>query len=243
MAVLSGQDIKHLINQDSPLVEGWVDLEAQLQVNSFDLTLREVAIPQSAGKITVANNQRIISELAPLMFDGLDSMELVPGTYIITYNEIVHLPKNIMALATPRSSLLRCGVTVHTAVWDAGYSGRSQSLMVVYNPRGFRLQRNARLIQLVLGFLYMEGIIADQQEVASLRVCEDEPIADVRLLKSEYEAAPRRTITSGCGSGISSDTSAPKVVSDLVVTPEEILSLMHQLYQHQDLFRKRSWCW
>jgi dUTP pyrophosphatase len=97
----------------------------------------------------------VISDLAPLVFDGLDSVELVPGAYIVTYNEIVHLPNNIMALATPRSSLLRCGVTVNTAVWDAGYSGRSQSLMVVYNPRGFRLQRNARIVQLV--FFQMTG--------------------------------------------------------------------------------------
>ena len=83
------------------------------------------------------------------MFDGLDFIDLVPGAYIITYNEIIHLPNNVMALATPRSSLLRCGVTVNTAVWDAGYSGRSQSLMVVYNPQGFRLQRNARIVQIV----------------------------------------------------------------------------------------------
>jgi dUTP pyrophosphatase len=149
MSVLSGQDIYCLLNRDPPLVEGWINLEAQLQANGFDLTLREVALPQSAGKITFDNSQRVVSELAPLVFDGLDSMELVPGTYIITYNEAVHLPKNIMALAKPRSSLLRCGVTVHTAVWDAGYSGRSQSLMVVYNPRGFRLERNARIVQLV----------------------------------------------------------------------------------------------
>jgi dUTP pyrophosphatase len=149
MAVLSGQDIQRLLNQDPPLVEGWIDLEAQLQANGFDLTLREVALPQSAGKIAVTNSQRVVSELAPLVFDGLDFIELIPGTYIITYNEIVHLPKNIMALATPRSSLLRCGVTVDTAVWDAGYSGRSQSLMVIYNPCGFRLQRNARIIQLI----------------------------------------------------------------------------------------------
>ncbi len=149
MAVLSGQDIRRLLKQDPPLVEGWIDLEAQLQANGFDLTLREVALPQSAGKITVDNSQRVVSDLAPLVFDGLDSMELVPGTYIITYNEVVHLPGNIMALAAPRSSLLRCGVTVNTAVWDAGYSGRSQSLMVVYNPSGFRLQRNASIVQLV----------------------------------------------------------------------------------------------
>ena len=149
MAVLSGQDILCLLSQDPPLVEGWIDLEAQLQTNGFDLTLREVALPQSAGRIAAADSQRLVSELAPLVFDGMDSIELVPGTYIITFNEIVHLPQNIMALAKPRSSLLRCGVTVNTAVWDAGYSGRSQSLLVVYNPRGFRLQRNARIIQLV----------------------------------------------------------------------------------------------
>ena len=95
-----------------------------------------------------------------------------------------------------------------------------------------------RLIQLVLGFLYLEGIIADQQDVASLRVCEDEPIADVRLLKGEYNAPSRRTITSGCGSGISFDTLSPQVVSDLVVAPEEILSLMRQLYQQQELFQE-----
>jgi len=90
-----------------------------------------------------------VPDLAPLVFDGLGFIDLMPGAYIITYNEIVHLPKNIMALGRPRSSLLRCGVTVDTAVWDAGYSGRSQSLMVVYNPQGFRLQRNARVAQLI----------------------------------------------------------------------------------------------
>ncbi len=95
-----------------------------------------------------------------------------------------------------------------------------------------------RLVQLVLGFLYLEGIIADQQEVASLRVCEDEPIADVRLLKSEYHAPSRRTITSGCGSGVSFEASSSPVVSDLAVAPEEILSLMHQLYQQQELFQE-----
>ena len=148
-AILSKKDIQKLIQGQPPLVEDYINLEEQVQPNGFDLTLREVAIPQSAGQITVANRQRVVSEVSPLVFDGLGSIELIPGTYIITYNEIVHLPKNIMALARPRSSLLRCGVTVGTAVWDAGYSGRSQSLLVVYNPRGFRVQRNASIIQLV----------------------------------------------------------------------------------------------
>ncbi len=148
-AILSKPDINTLLQQKPPLIEGWSDLEQQLQPNGFDLTLREVAMLQSPGKIAIANSQRQVSDLAPLVFDGLGFIDLVPGAYVITYNEIVHLPRNIMALATPRSSLLRCGVTVNTAIWDAGYEGRSQSLMVVYNPQGFRLQRNARIIQLV----------------------------------------------------------------------------------------------
>ncbi len=148
-AVLSKQDIHRLLQQEPPLIEGYIDLETQVQPNGIDLTLREVALLQTSGKIAASDSQRLVSDLAPLVFDGLGFIDLMPGAYIITYNEIVHLPNNVMALARPRSSLLRCGVTVNTAVWDAGYSGRSQSLMVVYNPQGFRLQRNARIVQLV----------------------------------------------------------------------------------------------
>jgi dUTP pyrophosphatase len=155
MAVLSGNDIRRLIKQAPPLVEGWVDLDAQVQANGFDLTLRDVAVMESAGQIAVDNSQRVVPAVSPLAFDANDSIDLVAGMYIITYNEVVHLPKNIMALGRPRSSLLRCGVNVGTAVWDAGYEGRSQSLLVVYNYRGFRMQRNARITQLV--FLTLTG--------------------------------------------------------------------------------------
>ena len=148
-AILSKQDIHRLLQQEPPLIEGCINLDEQVQPNGIDLTLHEVALLQSSGKIAAKDDQRLVSALTPLVFDGLDFIDLMPGAYIVTYNEIVHLPKNIMALARPRSSLLRCGVTVNTAVWDAGYSGRSQSLMVVYNPQGFRLQRNARIVQLV----------------------------------------------------------------------------------------------
>ncbi|MDD5590595.1 MAG: deoxyuridine 5'-triphosphate nucleotidohydrolase [Dehalococcoidales bacterium] len=154
-AVLSGQEIYRLLEQKPPLVESYLNLGEQIQPNGIDLTLREVALLESSGKIAVENAERQLPELATLAFDGLGFIDLVPGIYLITYNEIVHLPNNVMALARPRSSLLRCGVTVGTAVWDAGYSGRSQSLMVVYNSQGFRLQKNTRVVQLV--FLWLSG--------------------------------------------------------------------------------------
>jgi dUTP pyrophosphatase len=155
-SVLSKKGIEKLLRRQPPLVEGMIQPTEQLQPNGVDLTLRDISILQSAGKIAAGNSQRVVSNLSPLLFDGLGFIQLVPGTYSITYNEIVNLPKNIMALATPRSSLLRCGVTVNTAVWDAGYCGRSESLLVVYNPQGFRLQKNARIVQLVFFHLDSE---------------------------------------------------------------------------------------
>jgi len=148
-AVLSRQDIQRLIKKKPPLIEGCPDIEKQLQPNGIDLTVRQIALLQSPGRIVVEDSQRLVSDLAPLVFDGQGFIDLIPGAYIITYNEVVHLPQDIMALGRPRSSLLRCGVTLSTAVWDAGYSGRSQSLLVVYNSQGFRLQQNARVAQLI----------------------------------------------------------------------------------------------
>ena len=60
-----------------------------------------------------------------------------------------------MALGRPRSSLLRSGVAIHTAVWDAGYSGRSQALMNIYHPGGYNIQKNARVMQLV--FIWLDS--------------------------------------------------------------------------------------
>ena len=148
-AVLSKKDIEQLVRCKPPLIEGMLQPEEQLQPNGVDLSLHSVSVMQSGGKIAVSNSQRIVSDLSPLVFDESGFIHLAPGVYSVTYNEIVNLPKDIMALATPRSSLLRCGVTVNTAVWDAGYCGRSESLLVVYNPEGFSLQKNARIIQLV----------------------------------------------------------------------------------------------
>jgi dUTP pyrophosphatase len=147
--VLSKDNIRALILANPPLVEDYISLEDQLQPNGFDLTLGDIASLQSPGVIGLSNSQRVISEISSLKYDEEGFLALKPGPYAITFNEIVHLPKNVMALGYPRSSLLRCGVTIYNAVWDAGYSGRSKALMVVHNSLGFRIQKNSRIDQLV----------------------------------------------------------------------------------------------
>lgn len=148
-SVLNREEIARLIEGDPPLIEGYVNLEDQLQPNGFDLSVREVARFSSAGQIGASNNSRVLSDTLPLPFDDEGWLPLEPGPYLVTFNEVVNLPADMMALGRPRSSLLRSGVSLHTAVWDAGYSGRSQSLLTVHNAVGVRLQRDARLAQLV----------------------------------------------------------------------------------------------
>jgi dUTP pyrophosphatase len=147
-----------MLEASPPLVENLSDVGQQVQPNGVDLTLKELALFSSAGSLGPTNEDRLLSAASSLVFDGLGRIDLLPGCYLITYNEIVNLPRNVMALARPRSSLLRCGVSIHNAVWDAGYSGRSQSLMVVYNSRGFRLHRGARIVQMV--FFYLSGEVS-----------------------------------------------------------------------------------
>lgn len=154
--VLSKEEILKLMQAEPPLVEKLPDPHRQIQPNGIDMTLRDIAMFETAGTIHPDNSGRILSRTSPLVFDGMGSVTLMPGCYLVTCNEIVNLPRNVMALARPRSSLLRCGVTVQNAVWDAGYSGRSQALMVVYNPLGFRLYRNSGIIQMVFFHLSSE---------------------------------------------------------------------------------------
>ena len=90
---------------------------------------------------------------------------------------------------------------------------------------------------LVLGFLYTEGIISGLGDVASMRVCEEESLADVMLSNPEYKLPTKRTLTSGCGGAATFKSLEKRVDSDLVATPKEVLSLMKQLQDQMVLYR------
>lgn len=146
---LSREQMLRLIRSDRPLVTEFLDLDAQAQPNGFDLSLREVSSLHGRGVLAASNAGRVLPAPESMPFDADGFVDLAPGPYLVLFNEVVDLPASVMALGRPRSSLCRSGVTVHTAVWDAGYRGRSTALLSVINPHGFRVQRDARLVQLV----------------------------------------------------------------------------------------------
>ena len=146
---LGGNSIVELILGSLPLIESYLSLDEQLQPNGFDLSLQDVSQLTSGGNMGSEPDQRKLSDAETLEFDQDGWLRLSPGPYLISFNEVVNLPLNLMALGRPRSSLLRSGVSIHTAVWDAGYRGRSQALLVIHNNHGYDLRKDARLMQLV----------------------------------------------------------------------------------------------
>ena len=147
MTILTGSEARIL-------VESMIDPEMQTQMCGIELTLLSIEVFQSSGSLAFENTERKLPETAKIDFDETGWATLEAGAYLVTFNEIVNIPRDVAALARARSSLLRCGATLETALWDPGYRGRSQSLLVVYNPHGLRLKKNARLMQLV--FLRLE---------------------------------------------------------------------------------------
>jgi len=131
-----------------------IDAGTQTQMCGMELTLQKIESFSSAGAVAFDNRERELPATEMVPFDPSGWATLPAGAYLVTFNEIVSIPRNAAAMARSRSTLLRCGASLETALWDPGYRGRSQSLLVVYNPHGLRLKKNARLMQLI--FLRLE---------------------------------------------------------------------------------------
>lgn len=142
---------------------GDVDAE-QVQPNGVDLRLDAVLEPVEVG--TIARDGKHIAERRSVetVEFGADSdgttgdnatasadragYHLEPGGYVLQYAEPVSIPAEHVGFVLPRSSLMRNGAMLNTAVWDAGYSGRGEGLLQVHNE--LRLEQGARVAQLVL---------------------------------------------------------------------------------------------
>ena len=146
--MLNSVEIRGLV-ETRGLIAGYIDLGRQLQPCGFDLSLGEVRAYAGGGSADFSNEERRIAETTPLQPDDDGWYALPLGCYLIVYNETVRMPLDLVAIARTRSTLLRNGAVVETAVWDPGYHGRSSSLLIVHNPHGIRLRRDARVVQLI----------------------------------------------------------------------------------------------
>ena len=146
--MLNDKILRKLITEHD-LVTGYIDLDMQLQPSGFDLSLEGVEAYLGGGAVDFSNRERVIAETRTIEPDSDGWINLEKGVYKVVYNEVVKMPLNVAAIARTRSTLLRNGAEVGTAVWDPGYEGRSSSMLTVHNPHGLRLKNDARVAQLI----------------------------------------------------------------------------------------------
>ncbi len=85
-----------------------------------------------------------------------DEFTLNPYSYVLIESvEIVNMPSNLTARILPRSTIFRCGAHLITALVDPKYRGTLIMGLVNLGRAPFRIQRNARIAQIV--FERVEG--------------------------------------------------------------------------------------
>lgn len=152
--LLNAEEIKELI-KNKKLVDDYIHLDAQLTPNGFDLTANSLFEFAACGALDFSNKERVIPKGKEIPVkkkkpqDKFGWWNLKKGVYKIKTNETVNLPNNLIALAFPRTSLLRLGAFTQHGVWDAGFNGKGEFVLSVGNPKGLRLKQNARVAQLV----------------------------------------------------------------------------------------------
>jgi dUTP pyrophosphatase len=145
---LTKPQLLDLLAKPKPLVEGLLDPQVQVQPAGIDLSLQKIYSMNTAASIGFTQAETTLPEYEAMTFDNDDKVFLSPGPYKVVLNEVVNIPRNVVGIARPRSTICRSGATVGTALWDPGYSGRSEVLLIVHNPNGLTISRNARVIQL-----------------------------------------------------------------------------------------------
>ncbi len=94
-----------------------------------------------------------------------------------------------------------------------------------------------KLTELVLGALFLRGIIADKNDVASINVDEEKSVADVKLKKPGDIFPALRTLASRRASAVTSTSQRQEANSHLKVSPTHVLSMMQQLNESAELYR------
>jgi FdhD protein len=101
-----------------------------------------------------------------------------------------------------------------------------------------------QLRPLVVGFLYLEGLIDRVDQIELLRVCLEDRLAEVRLADGFPEVPPRKILTSGCTGGVSfgkylAEIERFRIEGDTTTArPDQLYGLLRALNDRAHLYRQ-----
>ncbi|MDK2789528.1 MAG: dUTP pyrophosphatase [Methanothermococcus sp.] len=130
--------------------KNFIEVKDDIQIQQCGIDLRVGKIYKIVGKGTIdfTNEKRELPEHVEIFDSEKDEkIDLGVGIYAVKVADRIKVPNNAGGFAYPRSSLLRMGATLYTAVHDPGYEGYPTYLMHVLNP--ITVYKNARIAQIV----------------------------------------------------------------------------------------------
>lgn len=144
--VLDGQSVidKHLVH--FPKDEQMFDEEAQIQPNGIDL--RVISVSSVFGTARVPRDGKVdFSKMKVEELPWKDAyVSLKPGeSYVVNFREEISVRDGYCAIIVPRSSLLRSGNFVTSALWDTGFQGTLGGVIRPLNQ--VEIEYGARLAQ------------------------------------------------------------------------------------------------
>jgi deoxycytidine triphosphate deaminase len=140
--ILSGDEIDLLVRKVIVADSG-----EQKQPAGYDVTVNNIhSFPQCRFTLGIAKGENSTLEEIPLVNGSFYDLE--PGAYFVELNEITTIPPDAIGILLPRSTLLRNGLDVRTALFDPGYSGQPKVMLVCHRPA--RIEKFSRIGQLVI---------------------------------------------------------------------------------------------
>jgi deoxycytidine triphosphate deaminase len=141
--ILSGEEISLLIKQIDEVPSG-----EQKQPAGYDVTLSKLYSFSSSGYYTLGIEKTENSQLTEILADADGYFDLGRDSYLLELNEVTTIPPDAIGILLPRSTLLRNGLDVRSALFDPGYSGQPKILLVSY--RKAKIKKYSRIGQLVI---------------------------------------------------------------------------------------------
>lgn len=157
---------------ESKIVTNYDESNA-VQQQGVDVRLASISLVSGYGWIPkegkTETGNRI--EIHTINRDGHDVYVLSPGFYEVTLMEACNLPNNCELDYKTRSSLVRCGATVHSGQFDAGFNTENMGCFLdVRQP--IRIEVGARIAQAV--------------------VCETYPVSEENLYNGQWQNDKQR---------------------------------------------------
>lgn len=126
-----------------------------IQQQGVDVRVATISEVIGGGEIPVFGKTKksMTTPCRPVAYDAREVYVLSPGYYEVTLMESCKLPNNVELDYKSRSSLVRCGATVHSGQFDAGFETEQMGcFMDVRRP--IRIEVGARIAQAVVNETY-----------------------------------------------------------------------------------------